>query len=66
MGIYVKDVDSLSFVVSIVMHYFQINYFIDAGIVVGDGIIGLYLGFVPNALKNLPNSRYLWSSISGY
>lgn len=24
-----------------------------------DGLIGLYRGFVPNALKNLPNSRYL-------
>ncbi|KAL6998421.1 hypothetical protein U1Q18_008547 [Sarracenia purpurea var. burkii] len=26
------------------------------GIVARDGIIGLYRGFVPNALKNLPNS----------
>lgn len=29
-----------------------------AGIVERDGLIGLYRGFVPNALKNLPNSRY--------
>ncbi|KAG5553183.1 hypothetical protein RHGRI_011149 [Rhododendron griersonianum] len=28
----------------------------DAGIVARDGLIGLYRGFVPNALKNLPNS----------
>lgn len=30
----------------------------NAGIVERDGLIGLYRGFVPNALKNLPNSRY--------
>ncbi|KAB5520000.1 hypothetical protein DKX38_024319 [Salix brachista] len=29
-----------------------------AGIVQRDGVIGLYRGFVPNALKNLPNSRF--------
>lgn len=28
-----------------------------AGIVARDGIVGLYRGFVPNALKTLPNSR---------
>ncbi|XP_012573007.1 thylakoid ADP,ATP carrier protein, chloroplastic-like isoform X2 [Cicer arietinum] len=28
-----------------------------SGIVAQDGVIGLYRGFVPNALKNLPNSR---------
>ncbi|QCE04043.1 solute carrier family 25 [Vigna unguiculata] len=27
-----------------------------SGIVARDGVIGLYRGFVPNALKNLPNS----------
>jgi len=26
------------------------------GIVERDGLVGLYRGFVPNALKNLPNS----------
>ncbi|KAG5088803.1 hypothetical protein JHK86_001415 [Glycine max] len=30
-----------------------------SGIVVGDGIIGLYRGFVPYALKNLPNSSIM-------
>lgn len=30
----------------------------DAGIVERDGVTGLYRGFVPNALKTLPNSRY--------
>ncbi|KAH1162685.1 hypothetical protein GYH30_001261, partial [Glycine max] len=30
-----------------------------SSIVVGDGIIGLYLGFVPYALKNLPNSSIM-------
>jgi hypothetical protein len=29
----------------------------NAGIVERDGLVGLYRGFVPNALKNLPNSR---------
>uniref|UniRef100_A0A0D3EM34 Uncharacterized protein n=1 Tax=Oryza barthii TaxID=65489 RepID=A0A0D3EM34_9ORYZ len=35
------------------------NTVLDAipGIVERDGLIGLYRGFVPNALKNLPNSR---------
>ena len=28
----------------------------NAGIVERDGLVGLYRGFVPNALKNLPNS----------
>ncbi|KAF9599135.1 hypothetical protein IFM89_035414 [Coptis chinensis] len=28
------------------------------GIVARDGIVGLYRGFVPNALKTLPNSRF--------
>jgi hypothetical protein len=37
----------------------HINILVDAGIVAQDGVIGLYRGFVPNALKNLPNSRYL-------
>lgn len=31
---------------------------VNAGIVERDGLLGLYRGFVPNALKNLPNSRY--------
>lgn len=30
----------------------------NAGILERDGILGLYRGFVPNALKSLPNSRY--------
>lgn len=29
-----------------------------AGIIARDGFLGLYRGFVPNVLKNLPNSRY--------
>lgn len=29
-----------------------------AGIIARDGFFGLYRGFVPNVLKNLPNSRY--------
>ncbi|CAN0927942.1 Probable envelope ADP,ATP carrier protein, chloroplastic [Linum grandiflorum] len=35
--------------------------FFDAfpGIVERDGIIGLYRGFVPNALKSLPNNRFI-------
>lgn len=32
---------------------------LNAGIVERDGLTGLYRGFVPNALKNLPNSRYV-------
>ncbi|CAJ2655943.1 unnamed protein product [Trifolium pratense] len=32
-----------------------------SGIVAQDGVIGLYRGFVPNALKNLPNSSYFCS-----
>lgn len=35
---------------------------VDAGIVARDGVAGLYRGFVPNALKSLPNSRFLGSS----
>ncbi|THU46294.1 hypothetical protein C4D60_Mb09t03410 [Musa balbisiana] len=33
------------------------------GIVERDGFFGLYRGFVPNTLKNLPNSRLAFSSI---
>lgn len=29
-----------------------------AGIIARDGVAGLYRGFVPNALKTLPNSRF--------
>lgn len=36
---------------------------VDAGIVARDGVAGLYRGFVPNALKTLPNSRYVFSPI---
>lgn len=32
-----------------------------AGIVDRDGLLGLYRGFVPNALKTLPNSRFIYS-----
>lgn len=28
------------------------------GIIAREGVIGLYRGFVPNALKSMPNSRY--------
>ena len=34
----------------------------DVGIVAHDGVVGLYRGFVPNALKTLPNSRLAFSS----
>ncbi|RZB52844.1 putative envelope ADP,ATP carrier protein, chloroplastic [Glycine soja] len=37
-------------------HNDQIYTFVDAGIVARDGVAGLYRGFVPNALKSLPNS----------
>ena len=29
------------------------------GIIARDGVVGLYRGFIPNALKTLPTSRYL-------
>lgn len=34
------------------------------GIVDRDGLVGLYRGFVPNALKTLPNSRFMFFSFS--
>jgi len=37
----------------------------NAGIVERDGLVGLYRGFVPNALKNLPNSRYPFAHLFG-
>lgn len=39
-------------------HIFKSISMPNAGIVERDGLTGLYRGFVPNALKNLPNSRY--------
>jgi hypothetical protein len=38
----------------------------NAGIVARDGIIGLYRGFLPNALKTLPNSRFTFIAVSSY
>jgi len=40
-------------------HIFKSISMLNAGIVERDGLTGLYRGFVPNALKNLPNSRYI-------
>ncbi|XVF08276.1 hypothetical protein REPUB_Repub06bG0212500 [Reevesia pubescens] len=36
------------------------------GIIERDGVIGLYRGFVPNALKNLPNSRLSLHSLPSF
>ncbi|KAG7989543.1 hypothetical protein I3843_03G245200 [Carya illinoinensis] len=36
----------------------DILWWIPTGIVTRDEIIGLYWGFVPNALKTLPSSRF--------
>uniref|UniRef100_A0A251UGW5 Putative carrier protein n=1 Tax=Helianthus annuus TaxID=4232 RepID=A0A251UGW5_HELAN len=37
--------------------YFAVNFCVNY-IVARDGVAGLYRGFVPNALKTLPKSRY--------
>ena len=38
----------------------------NAGIVARDGIIGLYRGFLPNALKTLPSSRFILLAVLFY
>lgn len=41
-------------VLQIANHHYEI---FESGIVARDGLVGLYRGFIPNALKTLPNSR---------
>ena len=41
----------------------QLGFFTRAGIVARDGWLGLYRGFLPNALKNLPSSRFVITSL---